>query len=364
MKRIGIGLIRLYRFVFAWLPPSCRFEPTCSRYTEQAIEKYGLSAAAGWAPAGSPGATPGIPGAMTRFADRRSEPSPRDRAPPPPRCWSASSSWSSPPRSSLAACLPGGRGGSGAPGDRRRRRPAAPAHARPAGATRSTCSPGCSRRSSRRCSSPGRVYDVLHDAGVPGAIGIAIIVLTLVVRVVLIPLFRRQLVSQRRMQMLQPELREIQRRYKGDAHEGPARRSSSCSASAASTRSRAACPLLLQLPLLFIDVLGHPERAHQLRPDAMLKVVRHPGRPARLPDAVPELVQRHRQPVHRPDRAVAGGTSTSAARRSCSTIARRFGLEHPGSRSLGAPAAGPVADDAAAGRPRRTTTRTSGSSAR
>ena len=44
MKRIGIGLIKLYRIVFAWLPSSCRFEPTCSHYTEQAIEKYGLRA--------------------------------------------------------------------------------------------------------------------------------------------------------------------------------------------------------------------------------------------------------------------------------------------------------------------------------
>ncbi len=42
MKRIGIGLIRLYRVVFAWLPPSCRFEPTCSRYTEQAIARNGV----------------------------------------------------------------------------------------------------------------------------------------------------------------------------------------------------------------------------------------------------------------------------------------------------------------------------------
>jgi putative membrane protein insertion efficiency factor len=42
VKGIGIGLIRLYRVVFGWLPSSCRYEPTCSRYTEQAIEKYGL----------------------------------------------------------------------------------------------------------------------------------------------------------------------------------------------------------------------------------------------------------------------------------------------------------------------------------
>jgi uncharacterized protein len=46
MKRItvpiGVGLIHLYRLVFFWLPSSCRFEPSCSRYTEQAIVKYGL----------------------------------------------------------------------------------------------------------------------------------------------------------------------------------------------------------------------------------------------------------------------------------------------------------------------------------
>lgn len=39
---VGTRLIRLYRVVFAWLPSSCRFEPSCSRYTEQAIVKYGV----------------------------------------------------------------------------------------------------------------------------------------------------------------------------------------------------------------------------------------------------------------------------------------------------------------------------------
>jgi YidC/Oxa1 family membrane protein insertase len=94
-------------------------------------------------------------------------------------------------------------------------------------------------------------YVALNSAGVPGAIGIAIVVLTLVVRTLLIPLFRRQLVSQRRMQMLQPELAEAKRRYKGD-------RMKAQQAQQEIMRERgvnpvSGClPLLLQLPLLFI----------------------------------------------------------------------------------------------------------------
>ncbi len=43
MKRLALALIRLYkRFISPLLPPSCRFEPTCSVYTYQAIEKYGV----------------------------------------------------------------------------------------------------------------------------------------------------------------------------------------------------------------------------------------------------------------------------------------------------------------------------------
>jgi hypothetical protein len=42
-------------------------------------------------------------------------------------------------------------------------------------------------------------YQFLENLRVPGAIAWAIVILTLIVRAVLIPLFRRQLVSQRRM---------------------------------------------------------------------------------------------------------------------------------------------------------------------
>jgi hypothetical protein len=43
MKNIGLGLIRLYQMTLSQiLPSSCRFTPSCSQYTYQAIEKYGL----------------------------------------------------------------------------------------------------------------------------------------------------------------------------------------------------------------------------------------------------------------------------------------------------------------------------------
>ena len=38
----GTLLIKAYRVVFFWLPSSCRFEPSCSRYTVEAIVKYPL----------------------------------------------------------------------------------------------------------------------------------------------------------------------------------------------------------------------------------------------------------------------------------------------------------------------------------
>lgn len=49
-----------------------------------------------------------------------------------------------------------------------------------------------------------------------GNIAIAIVLLTLLLRIVLIPVFRRQTVSTKRTQLLQPELREIQKRFRGD----------------------------------------------------------------------------------------------------------------------------------------------------
>ncbi|MDH7486085.1 MAG: membrane protein insertion efficiency factor YidD [Anaerolineae bacterium] len=43
MKHVILALIRFYkRFISPALPPSCRFTPTCSEYSYEAIQRYGL----------------------------------------------------------------------------------------------------------------------------------------------------------------------------------------------------------------------------------------------------------------------------------------------------------------------------------
>ena len=45
MKRVVIGLLRLYQWIvspiFTALGASCRFQPTCSAYGVEAVEKFG-----------------------------------------------------------------------------------------------------------------------------------------------------------------------------------------------------------------------------------------------------------------------------------------------------------------------------------
>jgi len=39
--RFMVVLIRLYQKISRYTPATCRFEPTCSEYAAQAIERYG-----------------------------------------------------------------------------------------------------------------------------------------------------------------------------------------------------------------------------------------------------------------------------------------------------------------------------------
>jgi len=42
MKKVFLFLISLYQKISKLTPPVCRFYPTCSEYTKQAIIKYGI----------------------------------------------------------------------------------------------------------------------------------------------------------------------------------------------------------------------------------------------------------------------------------------------------------------------------------
>jgi uncharacterized protein len=43
MKRLALGMIRFYQMTISQItPPQCRYTPTCSEYTFEAINKYGI----------------------------------------------------------------------------------------------------------------------------------------------------------------------------------------------------------------------------------------------------------------------------------------------------------------------------------
>jgi hypothetical protein len=43
IKTASLGLLRFYkRAISPLLPPACRYQPTCSEYSHEAIEKHGV----------------------------------------------------------------------------------------------------------------------------------------------------------------------------------------------------------------------------------------------------------------------------------------------------------------------------------
>ncbi|HEX6578390.1 MAG TPA: membrane protein insertase YidC [Jiangellaceae bacterium] len=109
-----------------------------------------------------------------------------------------------------------------------------------------------------------------HD-GVAWAL--SIIGLVVVIRILLIPLFVRQIKSQRNMQMLQPKVREIQQKYKGDRER--LQQETMKLYKDTGTNPFASClPILFQAPFLFalfrvLDGVAkdHPRGAFQDHPD-------------------------------------------------------------------------------------------------
>ncbi len=109
------------------------------------------------------------------------------------------------------------------------------------------------------------IDQVVHD------MGIAIIIMTLLVRALLVPVFRRQIVSQRRTQLIQPEIKALQQRYKGD-------RNKIQQATMELYRERGVNPLSGCLPTLITFVLLIPMYSvisaglTNFNPNAMLNV--------------------------------------------------------------------------------------------
>lgn len=102
------------------------------------------------------------------------------------------------------------------------------------------------------------LYNVLGD------MGLAIIGITLVIRVIMLPLANKAFRSQRKMQALQPELRKLQEKHKDD-REVMARELMQFYKREGVSPASSCLPLLLQIPILialffvFKDaVTGHP----------------------------------------------------------------------------------------------------------
>jgi len=94
------------------------------------------------------------------------------------------------------------------------------------------------------------IYDFLHGANIPGSYGIAIILLTLIVRGLLLPLYIKQIASTSKMAEVAPRIQEIQQKYKGDQRKMQEEMLKLYQETGYNPAS-GCWPLLVQIPILF-----------------------------------------------------------------------------------------------------------------
>ncbi len=49
LKKLILGTIRFYQYITACYPPVCRFYPSCSKYSYEAVNKHGIVKGGGFA---------------------------------------------------------------------------------------------------------------------------------------------------------------------------------------------------------------------------------------------------------------------------------------------------------------------------
>lgn len=93
--------------------------------------------------------------------------------------------------------------------------------------------------------------EIIRFLGFGGSIGLGIVLFTLVIRLILMPLYHIQLKSSQKMQELQPELRELQRQYSGAENRLKLAEESQALYKKYNVNPYASLvPLLIQLPIL------------------------------------------------------------------------------------------------------------------
>lgn len=93
--------------------------------------------------------------------------------------------------------------------------------------------------------------EMIRFLGFGGSIGLGIVLFTLVIRLILMPLYHMQLKSSQKMQELQPELRDLQRRYPGPDNRMKLAEESQALYQKYDVNPYASLmPLLVQLPIL------------------------------------------------------------------------------------------------------------------